>query len=333
MPRITLEDFRHAPNAHCSSTSIRDILRFDNQEFSEATIFGLGGGLGFFYFSDAALNPSRRFNGRADDLESKFYRLLGSPLDWKGRWDAAWMANTLANGRPLLAQTDIAYLPHYQGAPGEVVHFPLHGVVIAGIDTDSGVAYIADTFSADLLPVPFDNLKAALIGEGCPMMRPFNIAEACVVEVSVTEELIAQAIRTAVEEMLNPNRRELGIGAMRRLAGDLQRWHESPDWAWCARFAYQSIEKRGTGGGGFRSLYADFLNQAEGRISELKRIQAESRMREAAQHWTGLADLCKTAFVEQEPGLLSDAGLLVSAIARHEENLLRDMSDAVRPLL
>ena len=333
MSATTLENFPHVANIHCSSTSIQDVLRFDGQAYSEAMVFGLGGGLGFFYVNDAQYSPSRRFNGRALDLEGKFYRLLGLPLEWRGNWDVAWVTETLMQKRPLLAQTDIAYLPHYQDDNGQGAHFPLHGVVVTGIDEDARQVLIADTFAPEPLAVPFDNFKAALVGEGSPMMRAFSIAATPYAELSVTGELVARSIRVMVEEMLNPNRRELGIPAMRRLAEDFKGWHEADDWVWCARFAYQGIEKRGTGGGGFRLMYADFLGEAAHWVAELKKLEAEPRMRESAARWTELAALCKTAFIAKKPAALVQAGTVVSAIARVEEELLRDMADAIRPLL
>lgn len=333
MATVSLSEFHHVPHTHCSSTSIQDVLRYDDQEFSEAMIFGLGSGLGFFYFRQEGGNPTCRFNGRADDLEGKFYTLVGSPLEWRGRWDPPWIADTLAAGRPLIAQTDIGYLPHYREGSREPVHFPLHGVVVAELDEAAGTVRIADTFSPDLITVRLKDFESALVGEGSPMMRPYNIAEAPFVELSVTEELLAQAIRIAVEEMLNPNRRELGLPAMHRLANEIQRWHDLPDWKWCARFAYQGIEKRGSGGGGFRPMYADFLGEAGRWIPELRAIGAEQRARESGARWTELAALCKAAAIEGKPAALTDAGQVMAAIARHEEDLLRDMADAVRPLL
>ena len=333
MPAAALEKFPHVANMHCSSTSVQDVLRFDGQVFSEAMVFGLGSGLGFFYVNDGQYSPTRRFNGRAMDLEGKFYRLLGAPLEWRGHWDAVWITETLMQQRPLLAQTDIAYLPHYQDDNGQGAHFPLHGVVVTGIDADAQQVFVADTFAPEPLAVSFDNFKAALIGEGSPLMRPFSIAAAPYVELAVTEKLIAQSIRVVIEEMFNPDRRALGIPAMRRLAEDFKRWQSAEDWVWCARFAYQGIEKRGTGGGAFRQMYADFLREASHWVPALETFDAEPRMRESGARWTELASLCRTAFIAKNPAALMQAGTVVAAIVRIEEALLRDMADAVRPLL
>jgi hypothetical protein len=196
MPAATLADFPHVANIHCSSSSIQDVLRYDGQEFSEPMIFGLGAGLGFFYFDSDRFAPTLRFNGRADDLEGKFYRLQGAPLDWHGRWDPGAMLGSLQSNRPLLAQTDLYYLPYYTDLSldreMQQLHFPLHGVVITGVDTDARTVTVADTFSPAQQTITLDDLHGAVEGVGAPMMRPYRIAEAPFVELSVTEELLAQ---------------------------------------------------------------------------------------------------------------------------------------------
>ena len=47
------------------------------------------------------------------------------------------------------------------------------------------------------------------------------------------------------------------------MAGEIESWPEATDdWRWCARFNYQVIERRGTGGANFRRMYARFLEEA-----------------------------------------------------------------------
>ena len=72
-------------------------------------------------------------------------------------------------------------------------------------------------------------------------------------------------------------------------------WPEvAEDWQWCARFAYQVIERRGTGGGNFRLMYSRFL--AEAGYPEQVPLAAA-----AAESWTGLADALFAASEEERP--------------------------------
>src|SRR3989304_5874148 len=74
---------------------------------------------------------------------------------------------------------------------------------------------------------------------------------------------------------------------------ELPSWAEALDWRWCVRFAYQVIEKRGTGGGGFRWLYRDFLREAEEIIPALKEFKLSEKMDLIGNNWSEMSTLLK----------------------------------------
>jgi hypothetical protein len=318
---LQLPDFPHVAGIHCSSSSIADILRFDGQALSEAMVFGLGSGLGFVFSSEARHSPQYRFNGRALDLEGKFYALFGSALAWSREWAPEAIAAGLRRGRPILGQTDIAYLPYYDG-----VHFPMHGIVVTGWDGTH--ATLADTFSNELQSVTGAQLREALRGEGCPFMdEPYHFAAVPPIEARVDADAIARSVLVTAREMLEPSIAGTGIPAMRSLAAAGEAWRESADWKWSARFNYQGIEKRGTGGGGFRALYARFLEEALPIAPQLARVRPVERMREAAARWSAMAGELKRAFVDDDPAAIGRAAARLDGIATLETALLADLRD------
>lgn len=320
---MELPAFPHVAGTHCSSSSIADILRYDGQALSEAMVFGLGSGLGFIFSSDARYSPAYRFNGRALDLEGKFYSLFGARLPWVGRWDPDAIARAIGQGRPVIAQTDIAYLPYY-----DRVHFPLHGIVVTGWDGER--AQVADTFSNELQTIDATALRDALVGEGSPFMdAPFRFAAAPRIDARPDADAVARAILVAAREMLEPAVEGTGIPAMRKLASDRIGWRAGPDWEWSARFAYQGIEKRGTGGGGFRRLYAHFLEESRPLLPAIAKVRAVERMHESAARWTALAAELKRAFVEKDPSRIDAAADRLQDIAVFETALLADLRDAI----
>lgn len=72
-------------------------------------------------------------------------------------------------------------------------------------------------------------------------------------------------------------------------------WPGLPDWQWTARFVYQVIERRGTGGGGFRLMYADFLKEAEVYCPEISVLGLCENMRQIGNAWTDLSLALKAA--------------------------------------
>ena len=89
------------------------------------------------------------------------------------------------------------------------------------------------------------------------------------------------AIRLWAEENLNgiPGLpAAYGVRSLEVLIRDLTDWKEAADWQWSARFTYQIIERRGTGGAGFRTLYRQFLEEQEEQYPALQRLRLSNEM-------------------------------------------------------
>lgn len=292
----TVPGFVHTPGNHCGSTALRNLLAFHGVEISEEMAFGLGAGAGFYYLALDGSSPSRWFNGRTARLEESFRELTGAALEMstfaEEDGEAAWAAAraTVDAGRPALLLTDIFYLDHY----GNSAHFPGHAVVLAGYDEE--VAQLSDTGFEELQTTRLENLARAR-HSGHPAYplegHMFTVGEA--IDRGRLEAAAPRAIERAVSEMLEPPFGEFaGVPALERLAAEAGSWPEAvDDWQWCARFAYQVIERRGTGGGSFRLMYSRFLEEA-GRDEAPLAAAAGAR-------WTELAEAFRAASEEDEP--------------------------------
>jgi hypothetical protein len=288
--------FVHTPGNHCGSTALRNLLAFHGVEISEEMAFGLGAGAGFYYLALDDASPSRWFNGRTARLEETFRELTGAALELRTfaeeEGEAAWEAarGTVDGGRPALLLTDIFYLDHY----GNSAHFPGHAVVLAGYDAD--VAHLADTGFEELQTTRLENLaRARHSGHPAYPLEGHMFTNAGELDREALMAAVPQAIQRAATEMLEPPFGEFGgIPALERLAAEAGSWPEAvEDWQWCARFAYQVIERRGTGGGCFRLMYSRFLAEA-GR-------EEAGLAAEAATRWTELAESFKAASESDEP--------------------------------
>jgi hypothetical protein len=292
----TVPGFVHTPGNHCGSTALRNLLAFHGVEISEEMAFGLGAGAGFYYLAMDDSSPSRWFNGRTARLEESFRELTGAALELrtfaKEDGGAAWEAarETIDAGHPALLLTDIYYLDHY----GNSAHFPGHAVVLAGYDNEA--AQLSDTGFEELQTTRLENLaKARHSGHPAYPLEGhmFTVAEA--LDRERLEAAVPRAIERAVNEMLEPPFGEFaGVPALERLAAEAGSWPEAvSDWQWCARFAYQVIERRGTGGGCFRLMYSRFLAEAGREEAPLAA--------EAGARWTELAEAFKAASESEEP--------------------------------
>jgi uncharacterized protein DUF4872/butirosin biosynthesis protein H-like len=317
--------FVHTPGQHCGSTALRNLLAFHGTEVSEELILGLGAGTGFYYLTLEDASPSRWFNGRTARLEESFTELTGAALELRTfaeeagaeAWEAA--RGEVDAGNPALLLTDIYYLDHY----GKSAHVPGHAVVLVGYDSE--VAHLSDTAFEDLQTTRLENLARARHSG-----HPAYPLEAHMYTVSGEidrEQLLAaapRAIERAVGEMLEPPFGDFaGLPGIERMASEVASWPEEvEDWQWCARFAYQVIERRGTGGGCFRAMYSRFL-------AEVGREEAPLAA-EAAARWSDLAGAFKLASEseEPEPEQWQAIGAGAARVTKAEERLWTSLRDS-----
>lgn len=307
----------HAPGLHCGSTALRNLLAFHGIEIGEEMAFGLGAGPSFYYVAFEDASPSRWFNGRTARLEENFGKLTGAALElrtFEHGDDEAWRAARAAvdSGSPVLLLTDIYHLDHY----GSSARFPGHAVVLAGYDDE--FAYLSDTGFGELQKTRLENLERARHGDhpAYPLAGHMFVASG-EVDAEQLHAAAPAAIERAVRTMLEPEFPGFsGLDAVRRLAEEAGAWPQvTADWQWCARFGYQTIERRGTGGGAFRLMYSRFLEQVGRPESDLAAA--------AATEWTGLAEALRAASESDDPeaALWRQVDDAVHRVAEAEERL------------
>jgi hypothetical protein len=295
-------------------------------------VFGLGAGANFYYVVAEGESSSRFFNGRAARLEEQFLELTGVPLvmeSFDGDPEASWQAakSAVDSGRPPLLLTDLYYLDHY----GNSAHFPGHAVVLAAYDDER--VLLSDTAFTELQETKVGNLKKARHGK-----HPIFRLEGQMVTLPAGAELddirdrAAAAIAFDAKQVLEPQLGEFeGLPALRRFAAEIGSWPElASDWKWCARFGYQVIEKRGTGGGNFRAMYSRFLEEVAG--LGLAEVEEEAALAaEASEAWGALATELQAASETNVP----DAGgwqrisARAAAVLALEERLWPQLAERV----
>lgn len=321
MKRV-IPNWRHQPGRHCASTALRDTLDFSGLCLSEAMCFGLGRGIGAFYLADTGFSPSKWLMTRCADLEGKALSALGVPFAWRTAPDAdtAWAETraAVAAGIPALLQTDIRHLDYFNSR----THFNRHAVVLWGFDEEAGVGYLTDTEREGLIEVPLASLSRARNSPLPPGPVQFDWFP---VERPAREPDLRAAARAAIR--LNAldlstveNNFPLGLNGLAALAADLPCWPDAPDWKWCARFCYQAIEKRGTGGSGFRAMYAEFLAEAEALDPTVRGLGLADRMREIAARWTELSSRLKAISDQDAPDGFDAAARSARAILEAERD-------------
>ena len=314
--------YRHQPGFHCASSAIRNVLAFRGIQVSEPTVIGLGRAPGFFYL---ILNqrPSRLVHMRCLALEDNFFRTVGLKFQWRETENAAEATRhakaSVDRGLPVLIQTDIAYLPYFNTDQ----HFPGHAVVICGYNDKKGEFYVSDTLHPETLAVATPDMERARSAAFPPFVlknKSFVLEDLS--GFRIDETVVRGAIRLWAEENLNgiPGLpAAYGVRSLEALIRDLPDWKEAADWQWSARFTYQIIERRGTGGAGFRTLYRQFLEEQEERYPALQRLRLSHEMAVIEDIYHDMAAAFRQISEEEAPDFSPAMPVLEKLLEREKD--------------
>jgi len=300
-----MAEIKHIHGRHCASTGICNIVNFHGLKFSEAMCFGIGAGLGIWYMRLDDENLPVLIHVRSSDFEQQFFTRIKYPFKWKKYNDPDQSEKDLCinldKGLPVILQTDIYYLPYFKTN----THFPGHVITVWDYNKEEKFFYITDTQHKNFFKVPFEDMKKARYSSQgffdvkgnlfCPekMIKPENL-----------DIIIKDAIVYNSRNLLESKNENMGIIALKTWQNELTLWKNFKSCKWTSRFAYQVIEKRGTGGGGFRFIYSDFLLEASQYLPQIKKLNLIENMKKTAKAWQELAFALKKASEENKPDFI-----------------------------
>ncbi|AMO20975.1 BtrH N-terminal domain-containing protein [Flavobacterium columnare] len=285
--------FTHHQSAHCENGVASNLLKFNGINLSEPMVFGIGSGLFFFYFPLLKVNyapaisyrpmPGSIFNKAAKRLGIKVKRTRFSNPQ---KAQQALEAN-LKNNIPTGLQVGVYHLTYF---PDEYrFHFNAHNLVVYGKEnksyliSDPVMQTVTTLSEKELEKVRF--AKGALAPKG-HMYYPVNIPK----QVQL-KPAIVKGIKNTCKDMLAPLP-FIGIAAMRRLAKHIRIWPTKRGVKVTNHYLAQMVrmqEEIGTGGGGFRFIYAAFLQEASTVLNNPSLAELSKEMTTIGDKWRDFA--------------------------------------------
>lgn len=287
---LARQEFKHRHAAHCESGVAANLMTHHGIELSEAMAFGLSSALSFAYLPFVKLTgfpliayrmpPKSILKGVSKKLKTRFhFETFGDPAQGMRRLD-----ELLAQGRVVGLQTSVFWLPYF---PEDMrFHFNAHNLLVYGKDGDDYL--ISDPVaelpqrcaSADLQRARF--AKGALAPKGL-LYYPEHIGSR-----AISADAIRQAIVKTVRIMLGPIP-IVGVRGINMLANKVDKLDVSEHSLNYVGHIVRMQEEIGTGGAGFRFLYAAFLQEAASitGIAELGRLS--ERLNEIGDGWREFA--------------------------------------------
>ena len=308
-----MRPFPHRMAGHCGSGAFRDLLEFHglswfDEPMSEAMAFGLGGGLGCFFYELPEMTPPLYLVGRGGGLERGVCEHLGIDLDLRRTDDGdegwRWLRDELEAGRPTMVWADIGELEYLNVR----LRMTMHDIVVCGYDEAEGVALIADNDRDEIQRCSLSALARARNSQAFPgpnrhatwvMAFPSALPDA--------GATIETAVRGAVDNMRGGGRSlvdsdagaPMGLDAVAAIEGAFPAWPERfgdrlPS---ALRGLRTFVVKAGTGGALFRSLHAGFLRDAAALLDDDGLADAATVYDELSREWVAAAE----AIADRDP--------------------------------
>ena len=330
-------NFEHRQSAHCENGATAGLISHYGVEISEAMVFGIGAGLFFGYIPFIRLNnlPLTTFRIAAGSVFKRVTRELGIEITARRFRDQNLamrvLDETIAAGVPVGLQTGAWWLPYFPDAYR--FHFNMHNLVVFGKEGDNYL--ISDPVFPEPVLCPADDLRRARFAKGALAPRGKMYSLNKVPARLDFPKAIKNGIKTATRAMLKYPLPIIGISGIRFLAGRLERWPAKLGAENSLLHLGQLIrmqEEIGTGGAGFRFIYAAFLQEAAAHLEDPRFIEFSRRMTAIGDRWREFAVRaarnCKGRAGADDS--FAAMAAILREIAADEEKLYMELAEAVK---
>ena len=328
-------NFQHSQASHCESGVMSSMLRHHGLPISEPMSFGLASALSFAYL------PIIKINGLplvAYRMPPKFIlKGLQKPLGLKMHFETfrdpqageQRLNQLLDEGRLVGMQTSVFWLPYM---PEDLrFHFNAHNVLAVGRDAASGDYVLSDPVAEELVHCAPADLKRARFAKGALAPKGLLYYPANRPVAPDWTQVLPKAMRKTCRIMLDTPIPIIGVRGIRRLANAFDRLDAKNDAARSKLFIGQVVrmqEEIGTGGGGFRFIYASFLQEAADLLARPSLNALSETLVDIGDDWREFALATARMIRNRDPLEPTALAARLRQIADREQAFFRDLRRA-----
>lgn len=327
-------NFVHTQSAHCESGVVANLLSHRGIKISEAMAFGIGGGIFFGYLPFVRINglPLVTYRSAAGHILKRFGKITGITM-YQKRFRSidqamAELDTALEASIPVGLQTGVFWLPYFPKALR--FHFNAHNLVVYGKEGDDYL--ISDPVFPGPVRCPAEDLAKARFASGAlaPKGKMYYLTEAP--EHLDKRSLIKNGIKSVCKMMLDTPFPLIGIKGIRFMAGRMKKWPKrlgEENANLHLGHVVRMQEEIGTGGGGFRFMYAAFLQESAGELQDQSLLDFASLLTSAGDNWRQFAvmaaRICKDRALEGDTYFAMAEQ--IQECARLEEKVFRQLKN------
>lgn len=282
-----MSQFEHRQTAHCESGAVAALLRHSQLPLSEPMVFGLSSALTYALIPLVKVGgmpllayrmpPGGIVRGLSKRLGIRFqFQRFRNPEAGLHR-----LRQHLAAGRPVGLQASVYWLPYFP--PAMRFHFNAHNLVAYGCDGEDFL--ISDPTFEQPVRADAESLQRARFVKGMLAPRGLIYYPQRVPQTIDFARAIPAAIKSTCNMMLRTPLPFIGVRGIHTVAKKIAKFSPDaePQQQLVLGHMVRMQEEIGTGGGGFRFLFASFL-QESGQL-----LHSDQLLR-AADHFTDVGD-------------------------------------------
>ncbi|WKX78248.1 BtrH N-terminal domain-containing protein [Zobellia laminariae] len=286
-------EFTHKQSAHCENGVVSNLMRHNGFEVSEPMVFGIGSGLLFCYIPFLKVNhapvvtyramPRFIFNRFAKRVGIKIKReKFSNPESAKARLD-----ENLKKNNPVGLQVGVYNLLYF---PDEYrFHFNAHNLVVYGKENDNYL--ISDPVMEQVTTLTEKQLEKVRFAKGAFAPKGHIYYPTEFPEKLELKSAIIKGIKQTCREMTAPFP-IVGTNGIKTISKLIRKWPKKKGAKVANHYLGQVVrmqEEIGTGGGGFRYIYAAFLQEASQILDNENLKELSKEMTQIGDDWRDFA--------------------------------------------
>lgn len=292
-----LKPLEHRQYAHCESGVVTALLRCRGLDLSEPMVFGITGGLTFAYvpfikMTNMPIISYRMFPGSIIKGAEKSLGVRFTTQRYREKERAlAELIHLVDSGEIVGLQTSVYWLPYFP--PEMRFQFNAHNLIVYGREGEEFL--VSDPVFAHAVRIKAEDLQNARFARGTLAPKGFIYYP---VEINPSIDLqaaIRKSIKRTVHMMLYAPVPFIGVKGIHYLRRKIERLNPREDLKYVRLLLGHIVrmqEEIGTGGGGFRFMYAAFLQEAGLLLGSAQLDEASRMMTEAGDMWRQFASAC-----------------------------------------
>ena len=335
---MNIESYHHKMAAHCESGTVTSLLNNKGMDISEPLVFGISSGIffGYFHKMKSFTFPTFIVRNKPGQMRSNLARRLGIKFHTqkfkspeKGQ---KVLDELLSKNIPVAVQVDFFYMDYIPS--WERVHINVHFIVVVGKRENKYI--VSDSYFPQLVELDADSMRKARFAGGSMSPKGFLFYPEVIPGKIDIEKAIIKGIKKSCFNMLKLPVPFIGVKGIRMFARKIVEW---PSRARDTEHLSHEImkinillEDQGTGGAGFRFLFATFLQQAAEILKKPELLALSKEMMEIGDGWREIslraARFGKNRDLGQEK--LLEIGNLLSGRADAEEQFFKKLRKVIK---